>query len=89
MEVLDYEEAKLMFVRRYSEDSEAIIVFNFKDEDVSVTLPFPAGHWHKRLDSADRHWQGSRSASPEQLNSEGEAPLTLNPLAFALFTRET
>jgi len=89
LEVLDYEEDRLMFVRRWSEDSEAITVFNFKNEEVSLTLPFPAGRWHKRLDSADERWRGNGSTSPEQLNSEGEATLTLNPNTFALFTKET
>lgn len=89
LKVLDYEEDRLMFVRRWSEDSEAITVFNFKNEEVSLTLPFPAGHWHKRLDSADERWRGNGSTSPEQLNSEGEATLTLNPNTFALFTKET
>jgi len=89
LEVLDYEEDRLMFVRRWSEDSEAIMVFTFKNEEVSVTLPFPAGHWHKRLDSEDKHWQGKGGPSPEWLNSEGKVALTLNPQTFALFTKET
>jgi maltooligosyltrehalose trehalohydrolase len=87
-EVLAYEDDKLLFVRRWSEDSEATMVFNFSDTQESVALPIPTGHWHKRLDSADKQWQGKGSIVPEQLSSAGEVTLTLVPKAFTLLTKE-
>jgi maltooligosyltrehalose trehalohydrolase len=88
LEVLGYEKDKLLFLRRWREDSEITAVFNFSDAQVSVALPIPAGHWRKQLDSADEQWQGEGSAVPEQLSSEGEATLTLAPKAFILLIKE-
>jgi maltooligosyltrehalose trehalohydrolase len=89
LEVLGYEEDKLLFVRRWSDDSEVTLVFNFSDAQVSATLSIPAGRWRKRLDSADKQWLGKGSAAPEQLSSEGKATLTLAPNTFVLFTKES
>jgi maltooligosyltrehalose trehalohydrolase len=88
MEVLDYEEARLLFVRRWSDNSEVVTVFSFDVEKVTATLPFPAGQWHKQLDTADKRWQGRGSVIPERLSSGGEVTLTLNPKTFALFIKE-
>jgi len=87
-EVLGYEEDKLLFVRRWSENSEITMVFNFSDAQVSAALPIPAGHWRKRLDSADKQWQGKGSAVPEQLSSQGEFALTSAPKAFTILNKE-
>jgi maltooligosyltrehalose trehalohydrolase len=89
LEVLGYEQAKLLFVRRWAKDNEVIMVFNFNENQTSIVLPFPAGRWSKILDSSDKRWQGSGGSIPEQLDSEGEATLILCPTAFALFVKET
>jgi len=89
MEVLDYEEARLLFVHRWSGSDEVVIVFNFGDDQASATFPIPTGDWHKRLDSRDEQWQGGGSTVPRRLNSEGEAAVTLCPKSFTLFTKET
>jgi maltooligosyltrehalose trehalohydrolase len=89
LEVLGYEKDKLLFIRRWSEDSEVTMAFNFSDAQASVALPIPTGHWRKRLDSADKQWQGKGSAVPKQLSSEGEVTLTFAPKSFALLIKET
>ena len=89
MEVLGYEKTKLLFVRRWSRDKEAVIAFNFSDSQVPMALPVPVGHWQKLLDSADKQWLGNGSTTPGQLNSEGEFIFALSPRSFALFTKET
>jgi maltooligosyltrehalose trehalohydrolase len=88
LEVLGYEDDKLLFVRRWSEDSKVTLVFNFSDARVSVALSVPAGRWRKRLDSADKQWQGKGGTVPEQLSSAGKVDLTLAPKAFVLLTKE-
>jgi len=89
MEVLGYEKERIIFIRRWDENNEAIVVFNFSDRQTAVVLPFPSGLWHRRLDSAEERWQGKGSIAPEQLSSKGEATVTLGPWAFALFSKET
>lgn len=89
MEVLGYEKERIIFIRRWDENNEAIIAFNFNDRQSSVVLPFPSGLWHRRLDSAEERWQGKGSIAPEQLSSKGETTVTLSPWAFVLFSEET
>ncbi len=63
------------------------MVFNFGESDVVEELPFPKGHWQKRLDSAEQRWNGPGSSHPKRLTSEGKLSVDLSPEAFVLFTR--
>jgi maltooligosyltrehalose trehalohydrolase len=87
LEALGYEEQKVLFLRRWSGEDEAIMVFNFGDAQVSIPLPVPPGQWHKRLDSAEEQWHGEGSSLPVQLHSKGTAVMSLGPKAFAVFNR--
>jgi maltooligosyltrehalose trehalohydrolase len=89
MDVRGIEEHRLLFLRRWSGDNEAIALFNLDDGQTSVTLPVPAGRWHKRLDSAEERWHGRGSVMPQRLSLKGEVTVTLSPWSFALFIKET
>jgi maltooligosyltrehalose trehalohydrolase len=86
-EVLAYEQSKILFIRHWGYGEEAVAVFNFGESDVSEELPFPKGHWQKRLDSAEERWNGPGSSHPKKLTSKGRVSLDLSPEAFVLFTR--
>jgi maltooligosyltrehalose trehalohydrolase len=88
MEVLGYEKDQVLFLRRWSGSSEVFAVFNFGDAKATVALEATEGRWRKLLDSADERWQGGGTSVPEILPSEGEATLTLSPMALALFAKE-
>jgi len=88
LEVKGFEDNKFLFIRRWSEHDEVIMVFNFNQDQISLKMPVPAGRWHKRLDSAEERWQGKGSTVPQQPDSRGEVALTLSPWAFVLFTKE-
>jgi maltooligosyltrehalose trehalohydrolase len=88
MAVLGYEENQVLFLQRWSGNSEVFAVFNFGDAEASVALEVPEGRWRKLLDSADERWQGKGTSAPEILHSEGEAALTLAPMSLALFAKE-
>jgi maltooligosyltrehalose trehalohydrolase len=95
LEVRGFEKEKVLFVRRWSDNEEIFMGFNFSDTPISLELPVPAGSWHNEMDSANERWQArsgslgplSRSYVPVKLVSEGGAILNLSPKAFALFTR--
>jgi len=87
MEVLRFNEEKILLLRRWKEEEEVFMVFNFNDGPVKVDLPVPAGFWQKQLDSEDKRWYGSGSLVPGQLQSAGTVNLSLNPKAFILFGR--
>jgi maltooligosyltrehalose trehalohydrolase len=87
-EVEGYEETRLLLIRRWYQDEEVVIIFNFSNNQTSFELPVPVGHWQKQLDSSDVRWLGNGSIVSERIDSEGEVALTLNPKSFVLFTKE-
>ena len=87
MEVSGLEKEKILFVRRWKENEEVFIIFNFDDSQRSVDLPIPAGYWRKQFDSEDESWGGKGSLIPQLLYSEGQISLALNSKAFILFVR--
>jgi maltooligosyltrehalose trehalohydrolase len=89
LEVLSYDKERILFVRRWSGDSEVIMAFNVGGEQASVTVPFPSGLWTKKIDSAGGQWGEKGTAVPERLGSEGEAILILSPWQFVMFGKET
>jgi len=88
MEVLDYERENVLLIRRWDAACQAAAVFHFGEAAATLSLPLPAGRWHKRLDSADEHWHGPGSQAPELISSDGEVSLCMHPHAFLLFVRE-
>jgi hypothetical protein len=76
----------MLCVRRWSEDDAVLMVFHFGTAQASVTLPVPAGRWHKRLDSADQAWHSPGSALPPLLIGDEDVNLPLSPQAVVLFT---
>jgi maltooligosyltrehalose trehalohydrolase len=88
LEVKDFEEERVLYIHRWSEDSEVIITFNLNSRLTSISLPFPQGDWHKSLDSDEERWSGNGTAVPGQFSPGGETTLTLNPWQFVLFSKE-
>ncbi|MGH7830852.1 MAG: DUF3459 domain-containing protein, partial [Candidatus Binatia bacterium] len=87
MDVIGYEEDRVLLVRRWADGGEVFMISNFGDKQTAVSLPVPEGRWQKLLDSTDERWHGTGSALPESLTCQGEAKLRLLPKAFALFRR--
>ncbi|OIQ11815.1 malto-oligosyltrehalose trehalohydrolase [Neomoorella thermoacetica] len=87
MEVITCEEDLVLFVRRWSRDSEVGIIFSFSNSATAPTLPLPAGHWRKRLDAAEERWLGDGSTIPALLVSQGKMQVPLTPGACLLFER--
>jgi len=87
IEAFGWEQKRVLFVRRWCGKDEAVLILNFGVQ-ASVLLPIPAGHWHRRLDSTEKKWQGNGSQVAESLDSEGEVVLDLGPKAAILLTRE-
>jgi maltooligosyltrehalose trehalohydrolase len=83
--VVAYTDEKTIFIRRWDGASQIFAVCNFNTHAVQLSLPVPAGHWHKQLDSAEQRWQGSGSQIPETLDSRRDVRLSLSGSAFCLF----
>ncbi len=87
LEVQAFEDLKLLYVRRWRNASEVVLLINFSKESASIRLPLPEGHWHKSLDSADTRWMGTGSQLPDDIRSSGEYVLTVKEHSLTLFTR--
>ena len=91
MEVAELRSESALLIRRWNDSDsglgEALMMFNFGKSAVSLAAPLPEGQWQKRFDSAHARWQGSGSAVPESLHSEGVAIIPVEPKAFVVFTR--
>ncbi len=85
LDVIGYENAKSLFVRRWTETDQAFAVFNFGEPEATLSFPLPAGRWRRQIDSSEKRWLGGGSAVPALLRSQGEAMLTVGPKAFAVF----
>ncbi|SFR08668.1 malto-oligosyltrehalose trehalohydrolase [Desulfoscipio geothermicus] len=79
---------RVLFIRRRSGDDEVCIAFSFSEKDTGVTLPVPAGRWHKLLDTAEERWLGGGGIAPASIKSAGEVQITLPPRTCVLFRRE-
>jgi|Deesub1362A_J573_1020465.scaffolds.fasta_scaffold00044_144 maltooligosyltrehalose trehalohydrolase len=87
VEVGVYERERVLSVRRWCGNDEVWIIFSFGTTGVTVTLPVPPGRWRKLLDTAEARWLGEGSPVPLELESAGEARITLPPETCLLFAR--
>ena len=85
-EVRSYEQEKLLWVQMQGE-GEAVLLAHFGREELLLTLPWPAGPWRLRFNSAERRWQGPGSQAPASLSAPA-ATLRLAPQSLALYLRE-
>ena len=86
LEVIEFEDAKVIFVRRWNASSHIFAVLHFADEVSQLALPVPAGSWKRKLDSAELSWGGRGSQAAEVLVSSGEVQISLSPWAVVLYT---
>ena len=93
LEVLGFEEEKVMFLRRGQNTSQVFALFSFGDRESLLNLPLGTGLWTKVLDSEDPRWKlnapvldlPSANALPCTILSKGMVTLVLRGRALALF----
>jgi len=85
LEVVGFEDAKAILVRRWNASSHILAVLHFDDKPSQLRLPVPAGCWKKKLDSAEPRWGGGGSEAPQVLTSRGEVQISLTPWAVVLY----
>jgi maltooligosyltrehalose trehalohydrolase len=83
--VIEFEDARVIFVRRWYASRQVLAVLHFNDEPSQLGLPVPAGSWKKKVDSADPQWGGRGSQASDVLVSRGEVQMTLSPWAVVLY----
>jgi maltooligosyltrehalose trehalohydrolase len=77
MEVLGFDENRVLRVRYPGSEREAVLVMHFNKEACTLSLPMQAGTWHRILDSAEKCWGGPGSIVPATVDSGGVCTLSL------------
>ena len=74
---------RLLFLHRWSNNSQVFCIMNFNQKDVLFKPTLPPGEWQKILDSADVEWMGSGAILPNKLTARQQ--LTIKSQSFALY----
>ncbi len=88
IEVLSYESPRVLYVRRWEEGEEAILLVHFGNSLTEIKIPIPPGPWKKQLDSQEERWGGPGSGIPEQIHSDGEVRVALAPQSLLCFWKK-
>jgi maltooligosyltrehalose trehalohydrolase len=88
MEVIGADRKNLLFVRRWSEEDEVFVLFNFSSSEAAFDPPLSCRYWTKLCDSAAEEWRGQGSGIPERLDAEKNSKVRIAPWAFVLFQRD-
>lgn len=83
LEVWGAEEKKVLWMRRWMENSHIFALFNFQDTDLRLDISLPGRQWRKIMASADSIWNGPGGLFPEQIHVSQE--LTINGRSFAVY----
>lgn len=76
----------ILLVRRWYEESDAILLFHFADQAAALTAPLPPGQWTLQIHSADGSWGGPGNV-PATLSMPSEQPMILSPWSFVVYER--
>ncbi len=92
LEVESYGQERVLYLRRWKDESEVFAALNFNEEPVTITLPVPGGRWKLQFDSADPRWSAdsdlsARAKSHTLKSTGGGAELTVQPRAFLLYLK--
>ena len=88
LEVIEFENARVLFVRRWNASSHTFAVLHFADEPCQLEFPIPTGCWKRKLDSAEPRWGGGGSQDADVLVSSGEVQISLSPWAVVLYAEK-
>jgi maltooligosyltrehalose trehalohydrolase len=86
LEVAGFEKEKVVLLRRWDHDEQALWLACLDDSPATVSLPIPKGSWTKHLDTAEQCWRGPGSRVPESIVSDGQWQFQLSSRQFVLFT---
>jgi len=87
MDVMSFEEVRILAVRRWNGSNEVVAVFNFDDRGGSVFQNLPMGMWHKRFDSSDARWLGSGAVAPDVFEAALQGAIPLQPHGVLVYER--
>ncbi len=86
IDVKCFEEEKVLFLRRASEEGEIFVMFNFGANVTESEVFLRDGTWDKLLESSSRRWGGAGCLAQDTVESRGAGiAIRLQPHSFALY----
>jgi maltooligosyltrehalose trehalohydrolase len=86
LDVCGFDDKRILVMRRWSESSNCVSVFNFNKDDLQFELSVKEGGWEKILDSAEEKWHGPGTALPGIVRPGDK--ITMRGESFAVFLRK-
>lgn len=86
LDVCGDQENKVVFMRRWKDNSKILAVFNFNRSDVRFDLLLQEARYHRALDSSEEKWNGPGSLLPSSLQYDRE--IEIRAESFALYVNE-
>jgi maltooligosyltrehalose trehalohydrolase len=83
-----HEREKVLTVFRSCQQGEAVVAYQFGDEQAQINVAAPPGLWIKKFDSAEERWSGPGSVAPQRLDIGGAEAFTVGPNSFVVYVRE-
>ena len=87
-EVFGFGGPRIGCMHRWSEHDAVFLIFHAGEDPVTATIPVPVGRWRRQLDSSSTRWEGPGGSLANQLTSEGELVLTLQPFNFLMLLKQ-
>ncbi len=88
MEVMRFDREGVLLLRRWNGKNEAVILFSFNENPVSLNVIVPPGNWTKMLDSSSPEWGGSGERAGQTLSSPSDVILHVNPHNVLLYEHD-
>ncbi len=95
LNVIGYDDLGVLFVHRSNEFGQVFVIFNFDEKVIRRSFPVPVGRWGLLFDSRAARWRAADDstdpavATPDQVESNGEATLDLPPQGFIVYQRQS
>jgi maltooligosyltrehalose trehalohydrolase len=86
LEVSEFEDKRVLFVKRWKDKSEVFCIFNYNNTVAKIITPSIKETWEKILDSSDEIWKGPGTFLPERI-TQGEE-IAVRDQSFALYIKE-
>ncbi len=87
-EILAFEKAGQVFIHRWHESDQTVILMSFARDDSRMAAPMPRGTWRTVLDSSDLRWLGPGTRVADLVQSDGEVTIEMAPFSVVMFQSE-
>jgi maltooligosyltrehalose trehalohydrolase len=87
LDVYGFGHNRVLFMRRWQDESQTVSLFNFGKEDTKCTPVLPEGKWRKLIDSSATKWDGPGGLLPEIV--AGGEDMLMRGESFMVFIMET